>query len=132
MSMEKAGPRPEPEGCLTAAVRIPVRIVVLVVVVPVRMVWDVLVVCARALDRVVLRPTGRALVWLCEALFVRPWVWLWQRIVVPVVHYALVVPVVWLYRQLLTPLGHGLTWLLTTLGQGLGIAAGWLGKALFV
>lgn len=33
-----------PEGCLAVAIRIPVRIVVLVLVVPVRMVWDALVV----------------------------------------------------------------------------------------
>ncbi|MFJ3585034.1 hypothetical protein ACIPPS_22795 [Streptomyces sp. NPDC090127] len=108
MSMEKAGPRPEPEGCLTAAVRIPVRIVVLLVVVPVRMVWDVLVVAARALDRTVLRPTGRALAWLARALFVRPWVWLWREALVPAVHHGLVAPTVWLYTRLLTPLGRGL------------------------
>ncbi|MFD7325713.1 hypothetical protein ACFV9D_32325 [Streptomyces sp. NPDC059875] len=120
--MEKPQHRPaEPEGCLTAFVRIPVRIVVLLVVVPVRMVWDALVVCARAVDRVLLRPAGRALAWLGRALFVRPWVWLWRRVVVPVVHYVLVVPAVWLYRQVLTPLGHGLVRLFT-----------WLAKALFV
>ncbi|MFG2641836.1 hypothetical protein ACGFYP_12825 [Streptomyces sp. NPDC048370] len=120
MSMEKPQPRPaEPEGCLTAVIRIPVRIVVLVIVVPVRMVWDVLVVCARALDRTVLRPTGRALAWLGRALFVRPWVWLWRQVVLPVVHHALVVPALWLYRQVLTPLGHGLAWLLTMLGKAL-------------
>ncbi|MEU6987613.1 hypothetical protein ABZ946_30025 [Streptomyces sp. NPDC046324] len=133
MSMEKPQPRPaEPEGCLAAVIRIPVRIVVLVIVVPVRMVWDVLVVCARALDRTVLRPTGRALAWLGRALFVWPWVWLWRQVVLPVVHHVLVVPAVWLYRQVLTPLGHGLTWLVTTVGRGLGIAVAWLGKALFV
>lgn len=44
------------EGCLTTLIRIPVRIVVLVIVLPVRMVWDVLVVAARAADRILLRP----------------------------------------------------------------------------
>ncbi|MET7618977.1 hypothetical protein [Streptomyces sp. NPDC005408] len=120
------------EGCLTIVVRVPVRIVVLVVFVPVRMVWDLLVVCGRAVDRVLLRPLGRALVWFYEsvlapaalfvgkALFVRPWVALWRYVVVPVVTYGLVVPVVWIYRQLLTPLGHGIAWLLTALGHGIG------------
>ena len=106
------------------------RIVVLLVVVPVRMVWDLLVVCGRAVDRVLLRPLGRALAWLFEnvltplglattwlavfigkALFVWPWVALWRYVVVPVVTYGLVVPLVWIYRQLLTPLGHGIAWL---------------------
>ncbi|MFF9910397.1 hypothetical protein ACF1G2_07435, partial [Streptomyces sp. NPDC013457] len=95
------------------------RIVVLVIVVPVRMVWDVLVVGTRALDRTVLRPTGRALAWLGRALFVRPWVWLWRQAVRPALHYALVVPAAWLYRHVLTPLGHGLAWGLVSLGKAL-------------
>ncbi|MDT9690362.1 hypothetical protein Q5762_18860 [Streptomyces sp. P9(2023)] len=117
MNMEKAGPRPEPEGCLTVAIRIPIRIVVLVIVVPVRMVWDVLVVAARALDRTVLRPTGRALTWLGKALFVRPWVWLWRQLVLPAVHYGLVIPAVWLYGHVLTPLGRALATTARRLGM---------------
>ncbi|MFC9757610.1 hypothetical protein [Streptomyces sp. NPDC056921] len=39
------------EGCPTLLVRIPVRIVVLVVVLPVRMAWDALAVAARAVHR---------------------------------------------------------------------------------
>ncbi|MFI1400233.1 hypothetical protein [Streptomyces sp. NPDC020681] len=128
------------EGCLTTAIRIPVRIVVLVVVVPVRMVWDLLVVCGRAADRLVLRPLGRALAWVYEnvlapvgifigkALFVWPWVALWRYVIVPVVTYGLVVPVVWIYRQLLTPLGHGIAWLLTAVGHGIA----WLVEHLLV
>ncbi|MER5459647.1 hypothetical protein ABT010_02910 [Streptomyces sp. NPDC002668] len=114
-------------GCLTTAIRIPVRIVVLLVVLPVRMVWDVLVVCALAVDRVLLRPLRRALAWVYEnvltpiahglarlasfvgrALFVWPWIALWRYVLVPVVMYGLVVPLVWIHRQLLTPLGHGI------------------------
>ncbi|MEU3918900.1 hypothetical protein [Streptomyces sp. NPDC029004] len=148
------------EGCLTTIVRVPVRIVVLLVVVPVRMIWDLLVVCGLALDRVLLRPVGRGLVWLYEsvlapvalfvgkALFVWPWVALWRFVVVPVVTYGLVVPVVWIYRQLLTPLGHGIAWLvenllvaparwiyrrlLTPVGHGIAVVLGLLGMALFV
>src|SRR4051794_26107355 len=60
------------EGCLVTAIRLPVRIVTLVVVVPVRMVWDVLTACGNALRRTVLRPLGRALEWLWHTLVVVP------------------------------------------------------------
>ncbi|WP_392670472.1 hypothetical protein [Streptomyces sp. LN785] len=96
------------DGCLVTVVRIPVRIVVLVIVLPVRMVWDALVGTARAADRVLLRPLGRALSWLGRAL--------------------VVVPAVRLYAWVLTPLGHGLQWLGAVAGQALR----WLGAALFV
>ena len=56
-------------------VRLPVRIVVLVLVVPVRLVWDALVVCAKAVDRTVLRPFGRGLAWLWRTLVVAPLAW---------------------------------------------------------
>lgn len=141
----------EPEGCLTVAIRIPVRIVVLLVVLPVRMAFDALAVCGRALDRVVLRPLGRVL----YVLFVTPLVWLWKHVLAPLgralawlagalVMYGLVKPAGWLYRWVLTPLGHALVWLGETLVMAparwlyrylltpLGHAAVWLAKALFV
>lgn len=140
------------EGCLTTLIRIPVRIVVLVIVLPVRMVWDVLVAGARAADRILLRPLGRALSWLfatlvsapavwlyawvltplghalrwlAAAVFVWPWVALWRYVLVPAVRYGLVVPVVWLYEVVLTPIGHGLRWVYCELlaPAGRGIAA---------
>ncbi|MFB9391319.1 hypothetical protein ACFPM3_00725 [Streptomyces coeruleoprunus] len=114
MDLDKR-PQGAGEGCLTAAVRIPVRLVVLIVVVPVRMLWDALVVCARALHRSVLRPLGRV-------LFVIPLTWLWRWVLVPVgrgvawlVTYGLVTPAVWVWRQVLTPLGRGVAWLAGTL-----------------
>ncbi|MET9435579.1 hypothetical protein [Streptomyces sp. NPDC006551] len=140
MSMEKSQP-PRPEGCLTAFIRVPVRIVVLVVVVPVRMVWDVLCVCGRFVERVLLRPLGRGLGrlgrqlavpliwlgrnvlaplfrglavgagWVGRAVFVWPWVGLWRYLVVPVVRYGIAVPVLWAYRWILTPIGRALTFL---------------------
>ena len=64
MDLEKPSaerPVPRAEGCLTVAIRLPVRIVVLVAVVPVRMVWDALVVGGRLVRDSVLRPVGRAL-----------------------------------------------------------------------
>ncbi|OKI05375.1 hypothetical protein A6A06_07985 [Streptomyces sp. CB02923] len=95
------------EGCLTRLVRLPVRIVVLVLVVPVRMVWDVLAVCGRALHRGVLRPVGRGLAWLG--------------------HVLLVAPLTWVYRWILTPVGHGIAWTV----RAFGAALAWLAKALF-
>ncbi|WP_405694872.1 hypothetical protein [Streptomyces sp. NBC_01185] len=128
MDLDKRHP-PAPyeggEGCLTTLVRIPVRIVVLVLVLPVRMLWDLLVAGGRLLDRVMLRPLGRALRWfhdqvltpvgkalarLAVAVLVWPWVGLWRYVVVPVVRYGVVVPLVWLHRAVLTPVGHGLRW----------------------
>ncbi|MEV3991218.1 hypothetical protein AB0J57_20150 [Streptomyces sp. NPDC049837] len=109
--------RREPEGCLTAAIRIPVRIAVLLVVVPVRMVWDALTVCCRALDRVLLRPLGRALGWLWDTLAVpvgRAVAWL----VAGLVRYGLVVPCAWLYRWVLAPAGRGTAWLAGMLAAG--------------
>ncbi|MFF2325729.1 MULTISPECIES: hypothetical protein [unclassified Streptomyces] len=96
------------EGCLTTLIRIPVRIVVLVVVLPVRIVWDALVVGARAVDRVLLRPLGRGLSWLFATVVTKP--------------------AVWLYGAVLTPVGHGLRWVTAAVGTGLQ----WLGAAVFV
>lgn len=148
----RANPRPpEPyeggEGCLTVAVRIPVRIVVLVVVVPVRMIWDVLAAGARLLGRTLgtlghvlieiplgrlydklLTPLGRGLGWLTVAL--------WRYALVPVVYYGLVVPVVWICREVLAPagraLGSALVWLYETLLTPLGRGTRWLGATLLV
>jgi hypothetical protein len=128
MDLEKppAPERRDPEGCLVVAVRLPVRIVVLVLVVPVRMVWDALVVAGRFLTATVLRPAGRALLWLGRAVFVWPFVGLWRYVVVPfgralgwLGNVLLVMPLVWLYRHVLTPLGQGLAWLVRGIGAGL-------------
>ncbi|MEV7790672.1 hypothetical protein AB0O68_01640 [Streptomyces sp. NPDC087512] len=127
----------EAEGCLTVAIRIPVRIVALVVVVPVRLAWDALVVAGRFLRDTVLRPLGRV-------LFVWPAVGVWRYVLVPLGRGAawlgnvlLVVPAVWLYRWVLTPVGHALTWAalgigagLAAAGRGLYAAGAWLGRYL--
>nr|WSY54969.1 hypothetical protein OG999_35760 [Streptomyces sp. NBC_00886] len=115
-----ARPSPQsPEGCLAVAIRVPVRIVVLVFVVPVRLVWDALVVGGRFLHRTVLRPLARA-------VFVWPWVALWRYVVVPVAkaigwlaNLLVLVPLVWLYRYVLTPVGHALAWMARGVGAGL-------------
>lgn len=124
---EARQPERQPEGCLAVAIRIPVRIVVLVLVVPVRMVWDGLVAGGRLLMDAVLRPLGRALVWVARALFVWPLVGLWRYVVVPLGkglgrlgNVLVVVPLVWLFRHVLTPLGQGVAWVFRGIGAGLG------------
>ncbi|WP_328747479.1 hypothetical protein OHT57_18225 [Streptomyces sp. NBC_00285] len=124
MDLEKqsAQQAPSPEGCLTVAIRIPVRIVVLVLVVPVRLMWDALMVVGRFLRDSVLRPLWRALVvWPCVAL--------WRYAVVPLAKalgwlgkVLLVIPLVWLYRYVLTPVGHGTVWV----ARGFAAGVGWL------
>ncbi|MFB8033171.1 hypothetical protein ACFC5Z_09450 [Streptomyces sp. NPDC056004] len=86
------------EGCLTLLIRIPVRIVVLVVVLPVRMAWDALAVAARAAYRDPAAPLGRALVRLYEPVLVPLGAWLAWHLVGA--------PVDWAYRTVCTPLGH--------------------------
>ncbi|MFJ2414505.1 hypothetical protein [Streptomyces brevispora] len=111
------------DGCLTVLIRIPVRIVVLVLVLPVRMVWDALAVCARAADRTLLRPLGRALSWLFQVLVVVPAHLLWEWVLTPVGH-----GLRWLATAVLTWLGHGLRWvyraLLVPAGRGIRTGVG--------
>ncbi|WP_107070976.1 hypothetical protein [Streptomyces cyaneogriseus] len=121
------------EGCLVVAIRIPVRIVTLVLVVPVRMVWDALVVGARFLNGTVLRPAGRALLWLGRAVFVWPFVGLWRYVAVPVGKglawlgkVCVVVPAGWLYRWVLTPVGHGFGWVYRRVLTPVGHAVVWV------
>lgn len=129
MSVEGKTARPgeaaEGGGCLTAVVRVPVRIVVLVVVVPLRMLWDLLVAMGRGFRRHlleplrpmlrwlgehVLAPVGRALVqilsFVARLVFVWPWVGLWRYLLVPLATYGIAAPLVWLYREVLTRLGR--------------------------
>ncbi|KOV55853.1 membrane protein [Streptomyces sp. AS58] len=134
------GPQPVPqstEGCLAVAIRVPVRIVVLVLVLPVRLAWDGLVVAGRFLNDTVLRPAGRALLWLGRAVFARPFVGLWRYVAVPVGHglgrlghVLLVVPWGLLYRHALTPIGHAIGWAARGIGAGLARFAHGTGAAL--
>ncbi|KOG17803.1 MULTISPECIES: hypothetical protein [Streptomyces] len=103
MSMEHPSPPP-------ALIRIPVRIVVLAIVLPVRMAWDALTASARLLDRTLLRPTGRGLAWLF--------------------HHTLTLPARWLYRCLLAPVGRGLARVFTGLGRGLAWVFTGVGRGL--
>ncbi|WP_055694643.1 hypothetical protein [Streptomyces prasinopilosus] len=132
-------PEPAGEGCLTVAVRLPVRVVVFLVVLPARLAWDACAAAARWLERAVLQPLGRALLWAGHALLVQPSAGLWRYVLVPLGralarlgNLLVVVPAAGLYRHVLVPFGHALVWLyarvLTPLGHGVawvvrGIAA---------
>ncbi|MGW5862180.1 hypothetical protein ACWFRJ_08410 [Streptomyces sp. NPDC055239] len=115
-------PQPQAEGCLAVAIRIPVRIVVLVLVVPVRLLWDALAVCGRFLYFRALRPVGRAFAWLGRTLIVTPLEWLNEYVFTPVARgigiglvwllkAVFVWPWVGLWRYVVVPVGKGLAWL---------------------
>ncbi|MGW1776618.1 hypothetical protein [Streptomyces sp. NPDC002104] len=133
-------PAPGGEGCLVGAVRIPVKIVAVLVVLPLRVVWDLLVAFARMLNRSVLGPLGQGVRWLWERaalpvlrgtgwllgvlfklVFLWPWAGLWRYAVLPVARAA--------YAYLLKPAGTGLwryllvpLWKYGLLPAGRGIA----------
>lgn len=119
MELEKALPAPQGDGCLVGVVRIPVKIVAVLVVLPLRVVWDLLVAFARMLNRSVLGPLGQALRWLWEravlpvlrgtgwligallkVVFYWPWAGLWRYVMLPVGQAV--------YAYLLRPAGVGL------------------------
>lgn len=109
MNTDTSQPITGGEGCLVGALRIPVKIVALLVVLPVRVVWDLLAALGRLLYRHVLapllthivEPVLRALGWLVTTLaklvFVWPWTGLWRYVLRPVGS--------WLYVRLLAPSG---------------------------
>ncbi|MET9117525.1 hypothetical protein ABZX38_25475 [Streptomyces longwoodensis] len=120
-------------GCLVVAIRMPVRILALVLVVPVRMAWDALAAAGRFLYRTVARPVGRALAWLARAVCVWPFVALWRWVLVPagrglawLARVLVVVPAGWVLRYLLAPLGRGLAWLYARVLTPVGRGALWL------
>ncbi|MEU4350486.1 hypothetical protein [Streptomyces sp. NPDC023838] len=148
MELQQQPPPRQPEGCLTVAIRIPVRIVVLVLVVPVRMVWDALAAAARAVHRSLLRPVGRALAWLGRTLIVTPLVflgrclswlahtlvvapltWLWRWLAVPLWRYGVVVPASLLWRYgVVAPASLLYRYVLTPLGHGIAWLVGGLAR----
>ncbi|GHI07773.1 hypothetical protein AQI88_34225 [Streptomyces cellostaticus] len=154
MDLEKPPSRPQqPEGCLVVALRLPVRIIALVVVLPVRMAWDALVVGGRCLTDTVLRPAGRVLQWLYARVLTpvghglariargigAALGWLYARVLAPVgrgiawlVRYLVVVPARWLYEWVLAPVGRGIAWLAGVIGAGVGAVLYWTTRVLVV
>ncbi|MGY0486579.1 hypothetical protein [Streptomyces sp. WG-D5] len=132
------GPRPRQadEGCLVAAVRLPVRIVMFVVVLPLRLLWDALVAIGGFLGKWLLMPLARAVGWVLYGLLVWPCLMLWRYVLAPVGRGLLwlgrvlvVVPLAWLYAHVLAPVGRALwAYVLAPLGRGLA----WLGRVLVV
>ncbi|MFB7515079.1 hypothetical protein [Streptomyces sp. NPDC056144] len=111
--MNTENPGADAPGCLTGAA----RAVALVVVLPVRLVWDALAYCLRQLWRWILAPVGRALAWLAHHLLVIPLRWLGEWVLAPIGralawlgHYLLVVPVRWLWEWVLLPVCKALWW----------------------
>ncbi|WP_189036734.1 hypothetical protein [Streptomyces daqingensis] len=118
---------PAPEGCLAVVIRIPVRIVTLLLVLPVRMLWDALIVCGRALKRTLWVPFARAMSRL------------WDAVLAPVLYAVFVWPWTALWRYVLAPVGRGAAWLAALVGsgiaaaaRGIGAALSWLGRTLLV
>jgi hypothetical protein len=100
-------------------VRLPVRIVALVVVLPLRMLWDLDVAAGRLLWAAVLGPAWRGLD--------RTARWLGRVLVLT--------PARWAYRWVLTPAGQavafvarGLGWLLLKTGRGIAFTGVWLAR----
>ncbi|MGW1620903.1 hypothetical protein [Streptomyces sp. NPDC002172] len=149
MDMQKRPRRPpqpppqaqHPEGCLVVAIRIPVRIFVFLVVLPVRLLWDAFAAAARFLWRYVLAPVGRAIGLILHALLVAPLIWLYRYLLTPLGHALLwlcarVFPpagraLVWFYARVLTPIGHALVLLLTPAVKAVAWALHMLGTALY-
>lgn len=145
MEMEKPRPAYAGEGCLVGVLRVPVKIVAVLVVLPVRVVWDLLVAVARLLHRHVLGPAGRGLrrfheavmrpvlrvlgrvaVTLLKLVFVWPWTALWRYALSPAGR-----GLARLWRHVLAPVGGALlTHLLRPLGEGLGRALRAVGRRL--
>ncbi|MEV6578314.1 hypothetical protein AB0M92_09135 [Streptomyces sp. NPDC051582] len=140
------------EGCLVGVIRVPVKIVALIVVLPVRVVWDLLVAFGRAVHRHVLGPLssyvlepllrgiGRVLTVLLKLVFVWPWVGLWRYVLRPVYAHLLAPVGRGLYAYLLRPLGEALAWvgrggmryLLAPLAKGVSWLLWALAMTLFV
>jgi hypothetical protein len=113
----------EPPGCLTW----PARAVAVVIVLPLRLLWEAVAAVSRAVYAAVLRPLGllinqvivRPLTWLFTVLVVIParWLvsvlvvialrWLWQAVLTPVGR--------WLYAYVLVPIGRAVRWVVAGL-----------------
>ncbi|WP_225832227.1 hypothetical protein [Streptomyces sp. NK08204] len=129
MELRKPSSQPQqpPEGCLVVALRIPLRVLVFLLVVPVRLAWDAVVAVAGFLWRCLLAPVGRAIGWVLHALLIVPLTWLYRWLLTPLGH-----ALVWLYVRVLTPVGHAILWVLTPVGRALARSLYWITRVLLV
>ncbi|MCO6008976.1 hypothetical protein NE236_28780 [Actinoallomurus purpureus] len=112
----------EGPGCLTVPA--------LIIVVPIRLLWELISLIGRAVGRYVLRPIG----WLVYQVLIRPIAWLFRVLVV--------LPLRWVadtilaplgravYRYLLRPIERGLAWCLAIVLLPFAYAAHWIGRGL--
>ncbi|MCG5215915.1 hypothetical protein [Streptosporangium sp. KLBMP 9127] len=101
----------QPSGCLTW----PARVIAVLIVVPLRLLWEAVAAIGRALDAWVIRP----ILVLLDYVLVRPLRWLFTVLVE--------IPLSWLWRAVLTPVGRWLwTYVITPVGRAVGWALGWL------
>ncbi|MFG2617985.1 hypothetical protein ACGFXC_10185 [Streptomyces sp. NPDC048507] len=135
MDMDERQPPPGAEGCLAGVLRVPVKIVAVLVVLPVRVGWDVLVAATRLLYRHLLGPAGRGL-GRFHARVLRPVLGVLGRAAVLLLKLVFVWPWATLWRHALAPAGRGLAWLgraaATYLLRPLGRALALAGRAVFV
>ncbi|MEV6571226.1 hypothetical protein [Streptomyces sp. NPDC051577] len=106
MELDKGRPANGGEGCLVGVVRIPVKIVAVLVVLPVRVVWDLLVAFGRTLNRRLLGPVGRGLAW-CHRKVLRPVARALGLVLATLLKLVFVWPWVGLWRYVLAPVGRG-------------------------
>ncbi|MEU9420822.1 hypothetical protein [Streptomyces sp. NPDC048272] len=107
MELDKGRPANGGEGCLVGVVRIPVKIVAVLVVLPVRVVWDLLVAFGRMLNRRLLGPVGRGLAW-CHRKVLLPVARALGLVLATLLKLVFVWPWVGLGRYVLAPVGQGL------------------------
>ncbi|HXA61041.1 MAG TPA: hypothetical protein VNW94_17920, partial [Streptosporangiaceae bacterium] len=116
-----AGTRQENDlpGCISW----PFRLIALVIVVPVRLLWEALAVIGRFLRRYLLAPLGRVI----TVLILRPGAWLITTLVVIPLRWLVVtfmiVPGAWIYRRVVAPAGR---WLWRWVLRPICVAAGLL------
>ncbi|MFE2345947.1 hypothetical protein [Kitasatospora cineracea] len=108
-------------GCLVAVV----RPVVVAVVVPLRLLWELVVLIARGIgwlvDKVLLWPLRMLWRWVLRPLVVVPVGWLW--------HWLVVVPLTWLWERVLLPSLEALwRYVLAPIGRGAAYLAVGFGK----
>ncbi|MEV5710435.1 hypothetical protein [Actinoallomurus sp. NPDC052274] len=112
----------EAPGCITVPI--------MIVVVPIRLLWELVALIGRLVGRYVLRPIG----WLVYQVLIRPVAWLFRVLVVLPLRWvaeAILVPLGRaVYRYLLRPVGRALAWCLAMLLVPVAYAARWIGRGL--